>query len=47
MIRCKHIDILCALAMALALALTGLLFFGEDLAPARLRRPGIFLPPVR
>ena len=31
MIRCKHIDILCALAMALALALTGLLFFGEAL----------------
>ena len=31
MIRHKHIDRLCALAMALALALTGLLFFGEAL----------------
>ena len=31
MIRCKHIDRLCALAMMLALALTGLLFFGEAL----------------
>ena len=31
MIRCKHIDRLCALAMALALILTGLLFFGEAL----------------
>ena len=31
MIRHKHIDILCALAMVLALALTGLLFFGEAL----------------
>ena len=31
MIRHKHIDKLCALAMVLALALTGLLFFGEAL----------------
>ena len=31
MIRHRQIDRLCALAMALALALTGLLFFGEDL----------------
>ncbi len=31
MIRCKHIDKLCALAMALALMLTGLLFCGEAL----------------
>lgn len=31
MIRCRHIDRFCALAMLLALALTGLLFFGEAL----------------
>ena len=31
MIRHRQIDRLCALAMALALALTGLLFFGERL----------------
>ena len=31
MIRCRHIDRLCAGAMVLALALTGLLFFGEAL----------------
>ena len=31
MIRHRHIDKLCALAMALAVALTGLLFFGEAL----------------
>ena len=31
MIRHRQIDRLCALAMALALALTGLLFFGEAL----------------
>ena len=31
MIRHRQIDRLCALAMALALGLTGLLFFGEDL----------------
>ena len=31
MIRHRQIDRLCALAMALALGLTGLLFFGEAL----------------
>ena len=31
MIRHRHIDAICALAMVLALALTGLLFFGEAL----------------
>ena len=31
MIRHRHIERICALAMVLALALTGLLFFGERL----------------
>ena len=31
MIRHRYIDLVCALAMVLALALTGLLFFGEAL----------------
>ena len=35
MIRHRHVDKLCALAMALAMALTGLLFFGEALGIRR------------
>ena len=31
MIRHRYIDLFCVLAMVLALALTGLLFFGEQL----------------
>ena len=41
MIRHKYIDIICALAMALAVGLTGLLFFGEALGiPSGSAAPG-------
>ena len=35
MIRHRHVDLICAMAMALALILTGLLFFGEALGIRR------------